>query len=350
MRIIVSYLTVSFFWVFFFSEINLLSAQENYFKGKTIRIIAGFPGGGGVDAEARMLARFFGLYIPGHPTMIVQNMPGAGGTVASNWFELFAKPDGLTLHYTSTTSINQQAMGVKEAKHDLTRWPVIGSVRRGTSVALIRKKSIERLTGAGEPLKVGVRSGDESWNAIFLWGAEFLKWNVRWVQGYPGGGEILLAFERNETDIYPTATLPTLQKLVGQGFSPFVQQGMLGANGTFQRRSEFPDVPVFEDLAKEQRPSGAPWQAYTIFAGTDSVGRPLHAAPKTPANLLRQLRDGFARMKDDAEFKVELKKVSGEDAQMLLAVEADQLLRQLLVVSPTIQGYINGLMKKYLNR
>ena len=93
---------VSFLWILF-PGTNLLSAQEAYFTGKTIRIIAGFPGGGGVDAEARMMARFFGLHIPGHPTMLVQNMPGAGGTVASNWFELFAKPDGLTLHYTSTT-------------------------------------------------------------------------------------------------------------------------------------------------------------------------------------------------------------------------------------------------------
>ena len=58
-------------------------------------------------------------------------------------------------------------------------------------------------------------------------------------------------------------------------------------------------MPVFEDVAKERRPSGVPWQAYTILAGTDSVGRPLHAAPKTPANFLRQLRDGFARMKEE---------------------------------------------------
>jgi tripartite-type tricarboxylate transporter receptor subunit TctC len=338
------------FSIFFFTGINLSSAQEAYFKGKTIRIIAGFPSGGGVDTEARMLARFLPPHIPGNPTILVQNMPGAGGTVATNWFEQFAKPDGLTLHYTSTTSINQQAMGVKEAKHDLRHWPVIGSVRRGTSVALIRKKSLDRLTSVGEPLKVGVRSGDESWNAIFVWGAEFLKWNVRWVQGYPGGGEILLAFERNETDIYPTATLPTLRKLVGQGFSPFIQQGMLTAAGTFQRRSEFPDVPVFEDVAKEQRPSGIPWQAYMIWAGSDSVGRPLHAPPKTPPEIVRSLRDAFARMKEGAEFKAELKKISGEDAQILLGDEADQLLRQLVVVSPPIQDFINGLMKKYLNR
>jgi hypothetical protein len=336
--------------VLFFFSVNPPFAQESYFKGKTIRIIAGFPGGGGVDAEARMLARFLPATIPGQPTIMVQNMPGAGGTVASNWFEQFAKPDGLTLHYTSTTSINQQAMGVKEAKHDLRHWPVIGSVRRGTSVALIRKKSLERLTGAGEPLKVGVRSGDESWNAMFLWGAEFLKWNVRWVQGYPGGGEILLAFERNETDIYPTATLPTLRKLVGEGFHPFVQQGMLTPAGSFQRRSEFPDVPVFEDLAKEQRPTGTAWQAYTIWAGSDSVGRPLHAAPKTPPEIVRLLRDSFARMREGAEFKTELKRVSGDDAQILLGEEADQILRQLLVVSPAIQDFTNGLFRKYLGR
>ena len=76
-----------------------------------------------------------------------------------------------------------------------------------------------------------------------------------------GGGEIQLAFERNETDIYPTATLPMLRKFIAQGYHPFVQQGMLTAAGSFQRRSEFPDVPVFEDLAKEQRPTGAAWQA-----------------------------------------------------------------------------------------
>jgi tripartite-type tricarboxylate transporter receptor subunit TctC len=329
---------------------SISSAQEPYFKGKTIRIIAGFPSGGGVDAEARMLARFLPPHIAGNPTLVVQNMPGAGGTVASNWFEQFAKPDGLTLHYTSTTSINQQAMGVKEAKHDLRQWPVIGSVRRGTSVALIRKPSLDRLTGPGQPLKVGVRSGDESWNALFLWGAEFLKWNVRWVQGYPGGGEILLAFERNETDIYPTATLPTLRKLVGEGFHPFIQQGMLTPSGSFQRRSEFPDVPVFEDVAKEQRPTGIAWQAYVILAGSDSAGRPLHAAPKTPAEIIRALRDGFARMRENPEFKSEAKRVSGDDVQLLTGDEAEPILRQLLVVSPGIQDFINGLMKKYVGR
>jgi hypothetical protein len=125
---------------------------------------------------------------------------------------------------------------------------------------------------------------------------------------------------------------------------------MLTGAGTFQRRSEFPDVPVFEDVAKSQRPTGAAWQAYTIWAGSDSVGRPLLAAPKTPTDVVRVLRDGFGRMKEGAEFKADLKKISGEDAQILLADEAEPILRQLLIVSPAIQDYTNGLMKKYLNR
>lgn len=327
-----------------------LAAQEPYYKDKTIRMIAGFPSGGGVDAEARLLARYMPRYIPGSPTVLVQNMPGAGGLVAANWFEQFAKPDGLTLHYTSTTSITQQVFGAEGLKHDLARWEVVGSVRRGESVVLVRKEKLDRLAAPGESLKVGVRSGDETWNGIFLWGAEFLKWNVRWVVGYAGGGEIQVAFERGETDIYGTAVLRTLRKLVGAGFHPFVQQGRLTAGGSFQRRPEFPEVPTFHDIIGERRPGGVPWQAYISWAGADSAGRPLYAAKKTPPDILRVLREAFSRTKDDPEFKSDLKRVAAEDADVLLAQEAEPILRQLLVVAPGVRDFTNGLIKKYLKR
>src|SRR3990172_7536149 len=109
---------------------SLLSAQEPYYKGKTVRIIVGFAAGGGVDAEARLLARYLERHTPGNPTVIAQNMAGAGGMVATNWFEQFAKPDGLTLHYTGTTSINQQVFAAEGMKFDLRNWPLVGSVFR----------------------------------------------------------------------------------------------------------------------------------------------------------------------------------------------------------------------------
>jgi len=95
-------------WSLWLQQAVFGAAQEAHFAAKAIRIIAGFPCGGGVDAEARLMARFLGRHIAGNPTLLVQNMPGAGGTVATNWFERFAKPDGLTRHYTSTTSINHR--------------------------------------------------------------------------------------------------------------------------------------------------------------------------------------------------------------------------------------------------
>ncbi|MGH7771100.1 MAG: Bug family tripartite tricarboxylate transporter substrate binding protein [Candidatus Binatia bacterium] len=327
-----------------------LTAQEPPYKGKTIRMIAGFPPGGGVDAEARLLARYLERHIPGRPTVVVQNMPGAGGLVATNWFEQFAKPDGLFLHYTSTSSMTQQVLGVEEVRFDLRGWEVIGGVRRGGSVAVIRQERLERLTAPGKPLAIGTRGGDESWNAIFLWGAELLKWNVRWIMGYPGSGDLRLALQREETDIFATAVLPTLRELMTAGFHPFVQQGSLTPSGSFQRRPEFSKVSTFEEILGPRRPTGAPWQAYISWAGVDSAGRPLYAPPRTPPEVVRVLREAFSQTRDDTEFKSDLKRVAGEDAELLLANEAEPILRQLLSVTPEVRDFANGLMKKYLKR
>ena len=101
-------------WLIVAGQIEYLLAQDLPYKGKTIRVIVGFPSGGGADAEGRVLARHLGKYIPGNPTLIVQNMPGAGGLTASNWFEELAKPDGLTLYYcVGSTAVTQQAFGAE---------------------------------------------------------------------------------------------------------------------------------------------------------------------------------------------------------------------------------------------
>ncbi|HET8563776.1 MAG TPA: hypothetical protein VFM35_07895 [Candidatus Binatia bacterium] len=328
----------------------LLPAQEN-FKGKTIKIIAGFPSGGGVDLEARLLARFLERYIPGNPTLIVQNMPGAGGMVASNWFESLAKPDGLTLHYTSVSSITQQVFGVEGAKFDLKGWELVGSIVRSTSVGLMKLDKLARLTDPSKPpLAIGARTGDDSWATMFLWGAEYLKWNVRWILGYGGGGEMRLAFQRGESDIYATANLKALQELTASGFHPFVQQGRLKSSGSFQRRPEFPNVPTFTELLDKKRPTGAAWEAYVSWAGSDGAGRPLFAPPKTSRDIVRTFQDAFSRLEGDKEFHAELLRVAGDDAELLLATDAAPILRQLLTVSPGVQDFVKTMMKKYLQR
>jgi tripartite-type tricarboxylate transporter receptor subunit TctC len=330
----------------------LVGAQEAPFKGKTVRVVVGFPAGGGSDAEGRVLARHLGKYIPGNPTLIVQNMPGAGGLVASNWFEDLAKPDGSTLYYcVGSTAVTQQAFGMEGVKYDLRGWEMVGSVDRATSVVLLRPDKMERLTDKSKPpLGIGARTGDDSWSTIFLWGAEYLNWNVRWILGYQGGGELRVAFERGETDLYATANLVTLRELIASGFRPLTQQGSLTSTGSFRRRPEFKDVPTFDEMLGNRRPTGDAWAAYVTWAGSDAIGRPLFAPRKTPSAMVQQLRDAFGKLPADKEFMAELKKVGGDDAEMLLAKDAEPVLRQVLTVTPGVQEFVKKITKKHLQR
>jgi tripartite-type tricarboxylate transporter receptor subunit TctC len=339
-------------WLILTVQVEYLHAQDLPYKGKTIRVIVGFPSGGGADAEGRVLARHLGKYIPGNPTLIVQNMPGAGGLTASNWFEELAKPDGSTLYYcVGSTAVTQQAFGAEGVKFNLRSWEMLGSIDRAASVVLVRPDKLERLTNKERPsLAIGARNGEDAWSTIFLWGAEYLNWNVRWILGYQGGGELRMAFERGEADLYATANLITLRELIGTGFRPLTQQGKLTGAGSFQRRPEFKDVPTFVELLGNRRPTGDAWAAYVTWAGSDAVGRPLFGPRNTPRPLVETLREAFGKLEGDKEFTAELKKVGGDDADLLLAKDAEPILRQVLTVSPGIQEFVKAITKKHLQR
>ena len=327
-------------------------AQAPSFKDKSVRVIVGFPPGGGADAEGRVIARHLGKYIPGNPSLIVQNMPGAGGLIASNYFEDLAKADGLTLHYcVGSTAITQQAFGVEGGKYDMRGWEVLGSVDRASSVVLVRPDKLDRLTSRDkQPLGIAARTGDDSWSTIFLWGAEYLNWNVRWVLGYRGGGEMRVSFERGETDLYATANLQTLRELIGAGFRPLTQQGKLTAKGTFIRRPEFPDVQTFDEMLGNRKPAGEPWTAYVTWAGSDAAGRPLFAPRRTPQPLVQMLRAAFDKLETDKQFMSDLRNVGGEDAEMISAGKIQPLVKQLLVISPGVRDFIKKITTKHFQR
>ena len=149
-RWILSFL-VSFSLVLFM--VSPARSQAPFYEGKTITILIGTAGGGSIVA-ARIIAQYLGKYIPGNPTVIVRNMPGAAGLIAANWFEQFAKPDGLYFHYGSSTNIVEQAFGREEVKYNLLNWDLVGAILRGTPVALMRPDKIDRLK-SGKPLAIG---------------------------------------------------------------------------------------------------------------------------------------------------------------------------------------------------
>ncbi len=163
-------------------------------------------------------------------------------------------------------------------------------------------------------------------------------------------GRRVSRLERSETDLYATANLVTLRELIGSGFRPLTQQGKLTAAGSFQRRPEFKDVPTFDELLGKRRPAGDAWAAYVTWERSDAVGRPLFAPRNTPRPLVQSLRDAFGKLEGDKDFVAELRKVGGDDADLLLAKDAEPVLRQVLTVSPGVQEFVKAITKKHLQR
>jgi len=175
-------------------------AQDNFFSGKTIRIVVGSIPGGGYDYWARLLARHMSKYIPGNPELVVQNMPGGGSLVATNYVYSVAKPYGLTLGMPNQSVYMGQVVGDKEARFDVQKLNWIGSPDHNTTLLYIRADtpyiSMDDVIKAKVPPKCG-GSGRDSSSLIFaledLIGARFEV-----VLGYQGGSQTDLAVERGE--------------------------------------------------------------------------------------------------------------------------------------------------------
>ena len=152
---------LAFFVVLILNPLNpeLASAQTPFYQGKTIRIIICSSTGGGYDLWARVLARYYGKYIPGNPTILVQNMPGAASIVATNYLYNVAKPDGLTLGALLPAIYFDQLVGRPEVKFDFAKIGWIGSPEQNDILHYMRAdspyKTIEDIRKAKEPPRCG---------------------------------------------------------------------------------------------------------------------------------------------------------------------------------------------------
>src|SRR5258708_15259349 len=123
-----------FFTVIFLSATAHVDAQSNFYQGKTVRIVIGSSTGGGYDLWARVLARYYGKYIPGNPTILVQNMPGAASIVATNYLYNIAKPDGLTLGAILPAIYFDQLVGRPQVTFDFAKIAWIGSPEQNDTI------------------------------------------------------------------------------------------------------------------------------------------------------------------------------------------------------------------------
>jgi tripartite-type tricarboxylate transporter receptor subunit TctC len=317
------------------------------FQGKTVTMIVGFEAGGGTDVTGRLLAPYLTKYLPGNPNIIIQNRPGADGLTASNFFVQQVKPDGLTIQMGASTIVDPENYRKPEAKFDPTKFLYVGGVGRGGSVLIINKDAEKRLFDKSvTPVVMGSLVGiPHSTMQATAWGIEFLGWNARWVLGYRGTPDLMLALERGEIEMSGTGNVALVNKLVETGkFKVLVQTGTL-ERGKIIPRSEFGQAPMFATLVEGKITDPIQKKGFEYWYALLTTDKWLALPPDTPAPIVQAYRDAFQKIVSDPEFIERSKKVS-QDVELQSASDVEQTIKTLGSTPPEAMHYISTMLRK----
>lgn len=267
------------------------------FSGKTVEWMIPFKEGGGSDKWARFYAPMLSEALPGRPTVVVKNVPGAGSTTGANRFEADAKLDGLTILGTSGSTQFPYLLGDKRVKYEYKHWNVVLASPTGgvfyVSPALGIHTAAELAKVKGRKLLYGSQ-GATSLDLVPLLAFEILGLDVEPIFGMKGRSAGRLAFERGEVNIdYQTTTayLSQVVPLVKEGKAiPIMSWGALDEGGNIVRDPTVPELPHFAEvyrLVNGKDPSGPAWEAWKAFFTAGFAGQKMVFLPEgTPAEIV----------------------------------------------------------------
>ena len=302
-------------------------AVADFYKDKTVTLQVGFGAGGGYDTTTRMFARHFGNHIPGKPSVVVQNLPGAGSMIVANAIFNSAPKDGTVLGVFASSTALEPLFGNKKALYDPRKYEWIGSLHRDIASCGVWKGARQGIRSLADLLKAKqtVVFGSTSPTAITSQHPLFLKnmlgANLKVVYGYKGTKDVSLAMQRQEVDgscgMFESSVRSAYDAHVKAGeFKIFVQFGV------DRPVPYFGDATRMYELLKtdEQRKI-----ADLIFRQTE-LARPLAAPPGTPADRVAALRKAMlATLKDPAmladatKLLIDFDPVTGEETKQLFA-------------------------------
>jgi len=296
-------------------------AQPSPFEGKTLTIVVGFKTGGGYDRTARILARHLPRHIPGKPTVIVQNMPGANSIIAANHVYNVARPDGLTLGTFNRNLVLAQLTSVPGVKYDMRKFAWIGSAASETTILTIRSdlpyKSFDELRKAGKTVVIGATGPGANTYDFPLLLKEFLGIDLKIVTGYSSSADIMLAVERREVD-GRAGSYTSLRPFIDRNLvRPLVRARAVEAG--------IEKLPVDESFAPNPRARAI----MALRSAPEVIGRPYVSAPGTPESVLRILQAAFRNAIRDPELMAEAEKAKME-FEYLGAEETLKIVNEVL--------------------
>jgi tripartite-type tricarboxylate transporter receptor subunit TctC len=293
-----------------------------FYAGKQISFIVGASNGGGYDTQARLVARHLGKHIPGNPTMIVQNMPGAGSLAAANYIYNVAAKDGSVIALVMRSMLLIKNWNPVSVRFDLASFNWIGSIN--SEVAVIAAwhtaphKSVKDLFE--KELIVGGTTGVDPETTPRLLNA-LLGTRFKIVNGYPGTTEIILAMERGELQGIGDWSWSSIKTARPDWLRD--KRITLLMQAALQKDPELPEVPSALDFVKND----ADRKVMELYLTEKTVARPVIAPPGIPAERLAALRAGFIALAQDKEFiadaekaRLEVAPISGEAVDKVIAL------------------------------
>ncbi len=336
-----------------------LSAQAADFSGKTIEWVIPFKEGGGSDKWARFYAPLLSETLPGNPSVVVKNMPGAGSTKGANWFASRAKPNGRTILGTSGSTQFPFLLGDRRVKFDYADWHVVLATATG-GVAYLPADLAARWQKDPQDVIDNVdfiyaSQGATRLDLVPLLAWEMLEMKVEPIFGIKGRGAGRLMFERGEVNIdYQTSSgfLGKVTPLVEEGKAvPIMTWGALDKDGNVVRDPTFPDIPTFKEVyqqVKGSAPSGDAWEAWKAFFVAGFPAQKMVFLPNgTSQDIIDTYSDAFKTITERPDFAEISKKRLGVYPQSTGEAAKLKLIQGTVVADSAKQWIKTWLQQRY---
>ena len=268
---------------------------DAFYKGKQIRFIVGTAAGQDYDTWARLISRYLPRFLPGNPTFIVENMPGAGHILATNYLFNLAPRDGTAIGMVSRNMTEAAIMKLPNVRFDPGKFSWIGSPELNHRVLFVNVASgFDKVSDLyARELIVGTPGGAQGVSAAPILLKNLLHMRLKIIQGYHSPGDVILAMARREVD----GVVQTLGAPDGAR-RQWIESGQMRVMFNMEHeRVAGLDAPTIFEFAKTEEER----QVLAFFSSSMELGRPLMAPPGTPPERLAQLRSAFdATVKDPA--------------------------------------------------
>lgn len=331
-------------------------AEDDLYANKTIQIVVPFGEGGATAVAARFLEPFLEKHLPNNPQVDVVTRPGGGSILGANWFQRNAKPDGLTILFTTSSTSNPYVLGQEGVEYDLAAMRPAYSLPFGavaytspstgiTSAADIKSSSSPLIYG-------GIAAAASDLPGLLSF--EVLDLNVRSVMGFNGRGPIRLAFARGETNFdyqfTPVFATQVVDMIDAGTAIPLWTGGSVADDGRLTARDPaFPDYPSVYEVYKElygEEPSGPAWEAFqAIGTVTYNYGLTAYLPEGTPDEVIAVFEEAVASINADPEYRAESKKVAG-GYSLTPPSKATGPLKAALSPSTEIKDYLRTLLSE----